>query len=121
MTRHEQNTDVSVDRANNPTSNSDLYFNIHDVGPNGKTTLSWSGKGNNSGGDPKFIDLSANPYSQQSDAFTKEHPWRAQVLDGAEDLRQEMRKDAGHLNNHYEDIHKEILSIKNDEERFAKQ
>ncbi|CAN5405226.1 hypothetical protein BH10CYA1_BH10CYA1_00900 [soil metagenome] len=121
MARHEQGTENSSDRTNNAASNPDLYFNIHDAGQNGRTALSWSaGKGNNDS-DPQFVDLSANPYSHQSDEFDKLHPWRAQVLDGAEDLRQEMRKDAGHLNGHYEDIHKEILAIKNDEERFAKE
>lgn len=121
MARFEQGADNSSDRSINRSSHPDLYFNIQDIGPNGKTALSWSAGKGNKDDDPQFIDLSANPYSHQSDEFDKLHPWRAQVLDGAEDLRQEMRRDAGHLDGHYEDIRKEILAIKNDEERFARE
>lgn len=121
MARLEQAADACDNRNDRSSANSDLYFNIHDDGPNGRATLSWAtGKGNKDG-DPQFIDLSADPYNHQSDEFAQLHPWRAQVLDGAEDLRQEMRRDAGHLNGHYADIRKEILAIKNDEERFARE
>lgn len=121
MARFEEATDNSNDHCTNSASKADLYFNIHDVGPNGKATLSWTASTVSRDTDPQFIDLSADPYNLQSDEFTQLHPWRAQVLDGAEDLRQEMRRDAGHLNGQYADIRREILAIKNDEERFARE
>ncbi|MBS1952842.1 MAG: hypothetical protein JST89_01515 [Cyanobacteria bacterium SZAS-4] len=121
MAHFEQLSDKFNDRSNDRASNPDLYFNIHDIGPNGKAILSWSAGTEKNDDDLQYIDLSANPYSHQSEEFDKLHPWRAEVLDGAEDLRQEMRSAAGHLNGHYADIRKDILAIKNDEERFARE
>lgn len=108
----------SSDRSRESRTNPDLYFQIYD-GNKGQTNVSWS-KSDKQNTEPQFIDLSANPFSQQSSQFEDRHPWRAQVLNGAEDLRQELRSDAGHLNGQYENVRKDILSIKNDEESMAR-
>jgi hypothetical protein len=108
----------TAERSGNPTSNASLYASIYS-GHEGSTNSSSSKAG---GGDGQFLDFGdkANLYGQQSQQFQQHHPWRTDVLNGAEDLRQDLRGDAGHLDDHYEQIRKQILSVKHEEETDAK-
>jgi hypothetical protein len=119
MAYSENAAERATERQGNGASNASLYASIYS-GYDGSGSKSISQKHNVEDGKSLDFGDTANLYGQQSHQFQQQHPWRADVLNGAEDLRQDLRKDAGHLDDHYEGIRKDILSVKHEEEADAK-